>query len=153
MKRFLVLLILCCIYNINDASAQCNEYTKKVWVPLLSPYTHNQQLNTTVLSEGESADLHTSFSKDQEYRILVKGEDNLGKLEFQLLDTEYNILYTNKQDKYKSHWDFMVENSDNFIIRVIVKGDDNKDTVESGCVAILIGFRAFGSSTTKKTKK
>ncbi|RUT77702.1 hypothetical protein [Ancylomarina longa] len=127
--------------------SQCNEYTKKQCIPQLTPYTFNGQLNNAVLSEGETAELRLTFYKDQEYRILVKGEEDLGALEFQLFDTEYNLLYDNADEGYTNLWDFMVESTDDFVIRILVPEDKDKSKLESGCVSILIGFRAFGSRT------
>jgi hypothetical protein len=127
--------------------AQCNEYTKKECIPQLSPYTFNGQLNNAVLSEGETAELQLTFYKDQEYRILVEGEDSLGKIQFQLFDTDYNLLYDNSEEDHSNLWDFMVESTDDFVIRILIPEDLQKESVESGCVSILIGFRAFGSRT------
>jgi len=44
-------------------------------------------------------------------------------------------------------WDFMVESTDDFVIRVLIPEDQKKERIESGCVSILVGFRAFGSRT------
>jgi len=127
--------------------AQCNEYTRKECIPQLTPYTFNGQLNNAVLSEGETAELQLTFYKDQEYRILIKGEDNLGKIQFQLFDVNYNLLYDNSEEDHTNLWDFMVESTDDFIIRVLIPENKQKEIVESGCVSILIGFRAFGMRT------
>jgi len=131
----------------NYLLAQCNEYTKKECIPQLTPYTFNGQLNNAVLSEGEIAELQLTFYKDQEYRILVEGESGLGDIQFQLLDTDYNLLYDNADEDYTKLWDFMVESTDDFIIRVLVPENQAKTQTESGCVSILVGFRAFGSRT------
>ena len=149
MKIFIKLCIATiCIFAIqNIAMAQCNEYTKKECIPQLNPYTFNGQLNNAILSQGETAELQLTFYKDQEYRILVEGEDQLGKLQFQLFDTEYNLLYDNADEDHTNLWDFMVESTDDFIIRVLVPENLGNDEMESGCVSILIGFRAFGSRT------
>nr|WP_320117648.1 hypothetical protein [uncultured Marinifilum sp.] len=144
-KYTILLLFIFCLPEY--IFAQCNEYTKKECIPLLSPYTFNGQLNNTVLSQGETAELQLTFYKDQEYRILVKGEDNLDKLQFQLYDTDYNLLYDNADEDFIELWDFMVESTDDFIIRILVPENINKTKLESGCVSILVGFRAFGSRT------
>jgi hypothetical protein len=137
-----------CVFCLQNFSlAQCNEYTKKECIPQLNPYTFNGQLNNAVLSQGETAELQLTFYKDQEYRVLVKGEDQLGKIQFQLFDTEYNLLYDNADEDHTSLWDFMVESTDDFIIRVLVPENIKTQEMESGCVSILIGFRAFGSRT------
>lgn len=149
MKILLKLTIfsICILALPKFTLAQCNEYTKKECIPQLNPYTFNGQLNNAILSQGETAELQLTFYKDQEYRILVKGEAQLGKLQFQLFDTEYNLLYDNTDEDHTNLWDFMVESTDDFIIRVIVPENGSKEEIESGCVSILIGFRAFGSRT------
>ncbi|MGQ1911665.1 hypothetical protein ACT3CE_18030 [Marinifilum sp. RC60d5] len=144
-KYTILLLFVFCLSG--HGFAQCNEYTKKECIPLLSPYTFNGQLNNAVLSQGETAELQLTFYKDQEYRILVKGEANLDKLQFQLFDTDYNLLYDNSDEDFIELWDFMVESTDDFIIRILVPENSNKTKLESGCVSILVGFRAFGSRT------
>lgn len=131
----------------SGVKAQCNEFTKKECLPKLSPYTFNGQMNNAVLNQGETAELQLTFYQNQEYRILVTGEENLGQLQFQLLDTDYNILYDSKDEGYVSFWDFMVEDTDDFIIRVLVPDSEHENQIESGCVSIVIGFRAFGSRT------
>jgi len=144
-KYIILVFALTCIPSL--AFSQCNEFTKKDCIPLLDPYTFNGQLNNTVLSEGETAELQLTFYADQEYRVLVAGEDHIGKIRFQLLDVEYNILYDNKDESYTKFWDFSVESTDDFIVRVIVDQNDNPDDIQSGCVSMLVGFRAFGSRT------
>ncbi|WP_372752312.1 hypothetical protein [Labilibaculum sp.] len=149
MKKIITatLLIFYLLALPNLLLAQCNEYTKKECIPALTPYTFNGQLNNAVLSEGETAELQLTFYKDQEYRILVEGENNLGNIQFQLFDTDYNILYDNSDEDYTNIWDFMVESTDDFILRILVSKDESKEKIESGCVSILVGFRAFGSRT------
>ncbi|PKQ62840.1 hypothetical protein BZG02_11640 [Labilibaculum filiforme] len=142
-----ILLIFHLFALPNIVLAQCNEYTKKECIPQLTPYTFNGQLNNAVLSEGETAELQLTFYKDQEYRILVEGEDALGKIQFQLFDTDYNLLYDNADEGHTKLWDFMVESTDDFVIRILIPEDKQKAQIESGCVSILIGFRAFGSRT------
>lgn len=143
----IALLIFFFLAVPNLLIAQCNEYTKKECIPQLTPYTFNGQLNNAVLSEGETAELQLTFYKDQEYRILVEGEKSLGDIQFQLFDTDYNLLYDNADEDHTNLWDFMVESTDDFVIRVLVPEDRAKEQIESGCVSILIGFRAFGSRT------
>lgn len=149
MKTSLKILTLTLLFFVvsGEAMAQCNEFTKKKCIPMLSPYTFNGQYNNTVLTQGETAELQLTFYKDQEYRILIFGEENLGRLEFQLLDTDYNVLYDNKDEKFSPKWDFMVEDTDDFIVRVTVPSKDTNSELESGCVSILVGFRAFGTRT------
>ncbi len=145
MYRFILIAGLLLIGR--GVSAQCNEYTKKECIPLLSPYTFNGQLNNTVLYQGETAELQLTFYKDQEYRILVKGEDLLQKVHFELFDTDYNKIYDNAEDNFAEKWDFEVQNTDDFIVRVSIPEAKLDSIPESGCLSILVGFKAFGSRT------
>jgi len=146
IKKYIFLLLLWIVMPIVSL-AQCNEYSKKECLPLLKPFTFSGQLNNAVMSQGETAELQLTFYKDQEYRLLVKGEDNLGKIQYQMYDTDYNLLYDSASEEFPIFWDFMVENTDDFIIRVIIPEGYSPKNIESGCVAILVGFRAFGTRT------
>ena len=146
IKTILFIFYLFALPNI--VLAQCNEYTKKECIPKLTPYTFNGQLNNAVLSEGETAELQLTFYKDQEYRILVEGEESLGKIQFQLFDTDYNLLYDNADEDHTNLWDFMVESTDDFVIRVLASPKIKKRSgLKVAVFSILVGFRAFGSRT------
>lgn len=124
------------------SSAQCKGFTKKVCMPEIDPYIFNGQLNSAVLNEGDIAELLLTFYAGQNYRVLVCAQEELGDLEFKLLDTEYNVVFDNKEHKNTNSWDFASNTTQQLIVQVMVpehKGN-NGDVAKSGCVSILVGF-------------
>lgn len=123
-------------------NAQCSSFAKKNCKPKLAPFIHDGAYNTTILGKGESAELFKTFYNGQEYRISVCCEEKISPVHFQILDTQRNILYDNKEFEYSPIWDFKLNNSQQLIISMqidSVKGETDKAT--NGCVAILIGLK------------
>ncbi len=77
-----------------------------------------------------------------EYRVAITGEDNLPDIEFRILDTNKNVLYSNKDSNYDKTWDFKLQSSQQ--LKLVIKVTSNNqpgDTPASGCVAIMFGFK------------
>jgi hypothetical protein len=77
-----------------------------------------------------------------EYRVAICGEDKLTNIEFRVLDSNKNVLYSNKDANFAKTWDFKLQSSQQ--LKLIVKVPSfNKpgDTPASGCVAIMFGFK------------
>ena len=108
MKKFLTtIFLLSLLVSIPTMSfAQCKNFTRKKCMPKLSPYIYNGQLNSAILNEGDVAELMLTFYSNQDYRILVCAEENLGKIEFRLLDSERNVIFDNVDHDYSQSWDF-----------------------------------------------
>ncbi|MFH1319068.1 MAG: hypothetical protein ABII90_00230 [Bacteroidota bacterium] len=117
-------------------------------MPDLKPFIHNGQLNSTTLMEGESAELIMTFHAGQEYRVLICSQETLGKVEFQLMDTDRNVVFDSKKQKTTNYWDFDINATQRFIILVSAsKSSEHSNAkltgtlVQSGCVALLVGFK------------
>lgn len=124
------------------AVAQCKNYVKKECLPLLESYTHNGQLNSAVLLQGETAELAMTFYSGQDYRLVVKGEEHLGTIEFKVFDFEKKEIYNNASNNHANSWDFKVNSTQMFYIEVLVpKSDATHQMVKNGCVSILVGFK------------
>jgi len=138
--------ILCLVFAfamLSSASyAQCKAFAKGTCKPELDPYIHDGIFNATELSEGESAELFKTFYSGQEYRIAVCGDGNLPPVQFEIMDSDRNVLFSNKEADYARVWDFKLEASQQLIVSIQVTTDDNKvaNEVAKGCVAVLIGF-------------
>jgi hypothetical protein len=143
MKKviFSVIFFAVAIAYSNGVVAQCKNFAKKICKLELLPYVHDGIYNATVLSEGETAELYKTFYAGQEYRIAVCGDENLPPIQFQVLDTDRNVLYDNKKHNYTHTWDFKLESSKQLIISIQVQtSDELTDQILSGCVAVLVGF-------------
>lgn len=128
-----------------DANAQCKRYTKKDCLPSLSPYIHNGQLTSAVLYPGDSADVAMTFNAGKEYRIIVCNQEQIGNVQFKILDKARKVLYKSDSEVHNPVWDFKVENTQQFIIQLTVpameKSTQKTNLVPNGCVALLVGFK------------
>ncbi len=145
MKRIWSIILLVSAIAITSTTtsyAQCKNFAKGVCKPQLDPYIHDGIYNATELSEGESAELFKTFYSGQEYRIAICGDASLPPIEFQILDADRNVLFSNKEANYAKVWDFKLEASQQLIVSIQVTTNDDKasDQVARGCVAVLIGF-------------
>jgi hypothetical protein len=135
----LTLLLLAVTLNTN---AQCKAFAKTVCLPELGKYTHDGNYHAAVLVEGEEAELYKTFYSDMEYRVAICGEEKLPNIEFTILDSDKNVLYSNKDSNYARIWDFKLESSQQLKLIVKVTSFDKPgETPASGCVAIMFGFK------------
>ncbi|NQX97011.1 MAG: hypothetical protein HRT73_03905 [Flavobacteriales bacterium] len=141
----LVSVILALLTFTTDVNAQCKRYTKKECLPSLNPYIHNGQLTSAVLYPGDSADVAMTFNAGKEYRILVCNQEQIGNVQFKVLDKTRKVLYKSDSKKSNPSWDFKVENTQQFIIQLTVpvmeKDNQKTNLVPNGCVSLLVGFK------------
>jgi len=144
MKKILYSLLFVSLLAAmpTETQAQCKSFTKKTCIPNLDPYIYNGQFNSAQLSEGDVAELLLTFYADQEYRVSICNQANLGKVQFQIYDTEKNLLYDNADNDYVSMWDFKSNSTQQLIVRVTIPQEENRSgIVQTGCVSILVGFK------------
>jgi len=142
IKRVIPIIALLLIGATFNLDAQCKAFAKNICLPELDKYTHDGNYHAAVLVEGEEAELYKTFYSDMEYRVAISGEDKLPDVEFKVLDTNKNVLYSNKDSDYAKTWDFKLEASQQLKIVIKVNTVSNPgDTPTSGCVAIMFGFK------------
>lgn len=143
MRSVIIILLTSALaFTSFNGMAQCKNFAKKVCRLELKPYTHDGNYNAAILNEGEEAELFKTFYAGQEYRIAVCGSESLCNVEFQVMDVDRTVLYTNKTNGYKPTWDFKVEATQQLIILVkVCERSDTSQEVESGCVAIMFGLK------------
>ena len=124
------------------ANAQCKAFAKKDCLPELGAYTHDGNYHAAVLVEGEEAELYKTFYSDMEYRVAIVGEAKLPQIEFKIMDSNKNVLYSNKDKDYAKTWDFKLQASQQLKLVVKVSSFNQAgETPASGCVAIMFGFK------------
>jgi hypothetical protein len=124
-----------------SVNAQCKGFAKKICKAELSPYIHDGNYHAAILTVGEEAELYKTFYSDTDYRIAVCGSTNLPDIEFRVIDSDRNVLYTNKDKEFAMTWDFRLEASQQ--LKVFVKvptAEGLPEEITSGCVAIMFGF-------------
>lgn len=145
MKRSLLISLILLSFAIlpfSNTNAQCKQFAKNTCKVGLSPYQHDGNYHAAVLLEGEEAELYKTFYSDTDYRIGVCGANNLGEIEFSVVDGNGKVLYNNKYNNYEWKWDFRLESSQQ--LKIIVKvpvTDGLAEEPKEGCVAIMFGFK------------
>ena len=143
MKRifhFTVAIALLTLLPLS-VNAQCKGFAKKICKAELTPYIHDGNYHAAILSIGEEAELYKTFYSDTDYRIAVCGSTNLPDIEFRVIDSDRNVLYSNKDKEYSMTWDFRLEASQQLKIFVKVPtAEGMPEEIDSGCVAIMFGF-------------
>ena len=125
------------------AFSQCRSFTKKKCLPQLEGYIQNDNFNSAVLIPGDEAELLLTFYADKEYRLLVCGHPVLGDLEFEILDTDEELIYSNKDnEENKSSFDFKVASTQQLIVRIRVPESETTGAlIHEGCVSVMIGSK------------
>ena len=125
-----------------SVNAQCKGFAKKMCKVELDPYIHDGNYHAAILTIGEEAELYKTFYSNTDYRIAVCGADNLSDIEFRVIDSDRNVLYSNKNRDFDRTWDFRLEASQQLKIFVKVPaGEGLPEEVAGGCVAIMFGFK------------
>ncbi len=141
MKRLaLIFFILGCV----RAYGQCDQFVQQECSPLLGTYNSEGKRNIAVLLPGDTAQLGVTFYKTHSYRIVVCAEQALGKVEFRLLDNLGKVLFDSKQHNYPKYWDFKTQLTQNLLIQLIVPSVPPNQVAQTGCVAVLLGFKNAG---------
>ncbi len=122
------------------ANAQCRAFTKNKCLPLLEGYVQNDNYNSAVLVPGDEAELLLTFYSGKDYRIVVGSHPVLGDVEFELVDTNDEMIYSNKTAENKSVFDFKMSNTQQLIVRVRVPKQEGAISHE-GCVTVLVGSK------------
>lgn len=126
------------------SQAQCRSFTKKKCLPELEGYVQNDNFNSAVLIPGDEAELLLTFYAGKEYRLLVCGHPVLGDLEFEVLDTDDEVIYTNvdEENKADAKFDFKVATTQQLIVRIRVPEAETTSTlIHEGCVSVMIGSK------------
>jgi hypothetical protein len=108
----------------------------------LGSYTHDGNYHAAVLVEGEEAELYKTFYSDMDYRVAICGEDKLPNIEFRIMDSNKNVLYSNKESNYAKTWDFKLQSSQQLkLVIKVTTFNQPGETPASGCVSIMFGFK------------
>jgi len=141
MFHFTIVLAILALIPL-AANAQCKGFAKKICKVELSPFIHDGNYHAAILSVGEEAELYKTFYSDTDYRISVCGSGDLPDIEFRIIDSDRNVLYTNESSDYSRVWDFRLQSSQQLKIFVKVPNTEGvPDDILSGCVAIMFGFQ------------
>ena len=147
-KLIPVILLMFALAAPIAGHAQCKGFAKRKCLPELKPFIHNGQLNSTTLMEGESAELVMTFHAGQQYRVMVCAGQSLKNVGFKMMDIDREVIFDSEEQDGAKYWDFNVNATQQMIIMVTVPKPGKHASanlpgtlVQSGCVALLVGFQ------------
>jgi hypothetical protein len=141
-KKLILSLLAIVLFSL--AYPQCKNFVKKKCLPSLTPYVTNCQISTANLSPGDHAEIPVSFFENTSYRIIVCGQEILGKINYKLLDANKNVVFDNSQYDFANSWDFSSTSNQSLTLVLDVpsdKSDNHSQMMHTGCVSIIIGFK------------
>lgn len=140
MKKILEFIIVISLFSIISFTgrAQCRDFNEPTCKNTLAPYINYGNYISTVLSDGEYAELNMTFFSKTDYRLIICGLDQVKNLEFRVFDSEHNLLFKNKDKNFTRVWDFKLDESQQLIISIIVP---EATASVSGCVAVMYGLK------------
>lgn len=133
--KSIIVIVFLSIISQFDAIAQCKSIVKE-GIQKLSPYTHNGQVNNVTLKEGKTAKLHLSFYKGLNYKLQISADQELGKVNFRVLDENKKEVYNSATaEKPVDFWNFYSNSSQELIIEL------SSSEPKKGCAAVLVGMQ------------
>jgi hypothetical protein len=133
---FLTAFIITSLLSI-DVYAQCNSFTKNKCRPKVLPYNSVEQIHSTVLLSNDKLRLNTTFYYGDDYRIVVCGDETLGKITLNLKDKSNKVVFTTSGFG-SIQWDFKVESTQDLTLEVITPAPPKgEDLDRSGCISVI----------------
>ncbi len=139
MKKIALFVALVSLV-VTQSQAQCRAFTKNRVLPNLSGYIQNENYNAALFMEGDESEVLMTFYGGKNYRLVVMGHPVLPDVEFEILDTNDELLYSNKDAAVKNLFDFRMANTQQLKVRVKVP-DSGGTLVHQGCVTIVAGHK------------
>jgi hypothetical protein len=143
MKTFKIILAILIALPLASYS-QCRSFTKNKCLPMLDGYVQNDNYNSAVLIPGDEAELLLTFYANKEYRMVVCAHPRLGEVEFEVLDSNQELIYASKDAKTpdKNIFDFKMTSTQQLFVRIRVpEPTQDSAIVPEGCVSVMIGFK------------
>lgn len=118
-----------------EIKAQCDTIASVCAKHIMSPFISDGQQYRALLLADQNAEFHATFYGGGTYRIAACTGLKDGNLVFSVFDEERNLLFSNKDFKNASYWDFKVNSTLDVILEATLSG------AQSGCAVVLIGFK------------
>ena len=134
MKNILtILLILVSTLAISQCKVEkqlCNRL-------LTSEYISDGQTYTAMLFGDQVAQFDVTFFEKSTYRIAGASGKEAGNLIFTIYDAQGKELFSNAKQKNAPYWDFVMDST----MDITIEAKLEQKNTDSGCVALLIGFK------------
>lgn len=108
-------------------------------------YVQNDSFNSAVLIPGDEAELLLTFYEGKDYRLLVCAHPVLGEVDFEVMDTSEDMIYTSRSDDGAdkgNQFDFKVASTQQLIVRIRIPENETSTTlIHEGCVSVMVGSK------------
>lgn len=143
MKKILFAVAFAVLALGQDAFAQCNDRSiKKLTKEGLGTFIFESAAFKPLSAFGnKKSTIEAAFSvySQEHYRVLNLCQGFSDLVEFNVYDTDRNLLFTNKTEKSVTHFDFIAQKSGDYTIEFRIPSVDIKNP--SPCVAFAIGYK------------
>lgn len=137
MKKLLIILFI--LVQTSLVMGQCRSFVKNNCGDAMEGFIPGESFNAVKLFPGDGAEVEMTFYSDVNYRLLVCSHELLGDVNFQLIDKKGEVVYDNIDRDYSEFFDFRLEGSRTFTLKIKVPEQDDSTIKAQGCVAILLG--------------
>ncbi len=121
----------------SQVNAQCDTIATICNQNFTKEYLSDGQEYRALLFDDQTAEFHLTLYGQSTYRFAACSGLTAGNLIFRMYDEERNEIFSNADHAISPYWDFKVIST----LDVIIEGNLNLDEVESGCAALLVGFK------------
>jgi hypothetical protein len=143
MKKILFTIAIAFAALSHDAYSQCNDRSiKKLTKEGLGTFIFESAAFKPLSAFGnKKATIEAAFSvySQEHYRVLNLCQNFSDLVEFNVYDTDRNLLFSNKTEKSVEHYDFIAQKSGDYTIEVRIPSSDIKNP--NPCVAFAIGYK------------
>jgi len=111
---------------------------------MLDGYVQNDNYNSAVLIPGDEAELLLTFYANKEYRMVVCAHPRLGNVDFEVLDSNQELIYASADAKSedKNIFDFKMSTTQQLFVRIRVSEPEQPSAIiPEGCVSVMVGFK------------
>lgn len=137
MKKLLIILFVAVQTSL--VMGQCRTFVKNNCGDAMEGFIPGESFNAVKLFPGDGAEVEMTFYSEVDYRLLVCSHEVLGDVNFQLVDNEGAVIYDNADREYSEFFDFRLEGTRTFGLKIKVPEQDDSSINPQGCVAILLG--------------
>ena len=131
-----IIVLLISVFRPIGITSQEDELFKNCLSAYKSPFIVTDRSLKAFLTGGEVAEFRATFFKGTVYRVVSCGFES-DIMEFSILDTERNLLFSSSDFDNADMWNFQMEGS----MECIIEARLNSEKASSGMVFMLLGFR------------
>jgi hypothetical protein len=143
MNKLIILVFAFTVSIAQQGYGQCRTFVKNNCGEAMAGFVPGENFNAARLMPGDEAEMKMAFSKGEDYRLFICYQPVLEGVEFQILDTENNILFDNREHELTNTFDFRVPDTQELRVNIKVAKGSNKQITPQGCVAILVGTKVL----------